>query len=147
MIKYLMFNEKLNKWFFKKAKFFNNMKLKSLIDQEEELQSKIEKVIKMIEEFYKELYETKPSKDSAKKKILNCFNKRITSRATTELLTSITMNEIKTIIQRAILKKSPENDDLLFEYYKMLTSRSRKKKGNKNHSLMIKRLINLFNCV
>ena len=35
---------------------------------------------------------------------------------------------MKTIIQRAILKKSFENNDLLFKYYKILTFRSRKKK-------------------
>ena len=101
----------------------------------------------MIKEFYKKLYAIKFSKDFARKKILTCFNKRITSKTITELSTSITINEIKIIIQRAILKKSPKNDDLLFEYYKMLTSRSRKKKENENHLLIIKRLINLFNCV
>ena len=147
MIKHLIFNEKLNKWFFERAKLFNNTKLKSLIDQKKELQSKIEKIMKMIEKFYKKLYKTKLSKDSARKKILSCFNKRIISKTTIELLTSITINEIKTIIQRAILKKSLENNDFLFKYYKMLTSHSRKKKENKDHSLMIKRLINLFNCV
>ena len=57
------------------------------------------------------------------------------------------MNEMKTIVQYTILKKSFENNDFLFEYYKMLISRLRKKKGNRDHSLMIKRLINLFNCV
>ena len=81
-----------------------------------------------------------------RKKILNYFNKHIISRTIIKLLISITINEIKMIIQRAILKKSFENNDLLFKYYKMLISRS-KKKENQNHSLMIKRLINLFNCV
>ena len=103
--------------------------------------------MRVIEEFYKKLYATKPSKDFAKKKILNYLNKRITSKATTELSTPITINEIKTIIQRTTLRKSLENDDLFFKYYKMLTFRSRKKKRNKNHLLIIKRLINLFNCV
>ena len=103
--------------------------------------------MKIIEKFYKKLYEMKFSKNFAKKKILNCFNKRIISKAITKLLTSITINEIKTIIQYMTLKKSLENNDLFFKYYKILTSRLRKKKRNKNHSLMIKRLINLFNCV
>ena len=123
------------------------MRLKFLIDQEKELQSKIKKIIKIIEEFYKKLYATKLSKDFARKKILNCFNKRIILKTIIKLLISITINEIKTIIQCAILKKSLENDDFFFEYYKMLIFRSRKKKKNKNHLLIIKRLINLFNCV
>ena len=101
----------------------------------------------MIEEFYKELYATKPSKDFIREKILNYFNKRIISRIIIKLLTSIIINEMKIIIQRTILKKSLENDDFLFKYYKMLTSRSRKKKKNRNHSLIIKKLIYLFNCV
>ena len=101
----------------------------------------------MIEEFYKKLYAIKSSKDSAREKILNYLNKRIISRTIIKLLTSITMKEMKMVIQYAILKKSLENDDLLFEYYKMLTSYSKKKKKNRNHSLIIKRLINLFNCV
>ena len=121
--------------------------MKSLIDQEGELQSKIEKVIKIIEEFYKRLYAIKLSKDFMREKILSYFNKRITSKTIIKLSTSITMNEMKMIIQCAILKKSFENNDLFFEYYKVLISRSRKKKRNRNHSLMIKRLINLFNCV
>ena len=54
---------------------------------------------------------------------------------------------MKMIIQCATLKKSFENDDFFFKYYKVLISRSRKKKDNRNHSLMIKRLINLFNCI
>ena len=101
----------------------------------------------MIEEFYKELYAIKFSKNFAREKILSYLNKRIISKTIIRLLTSITMNEMKMIIQYTILKKSLENDDLLFKYYKMLTLRSRKKKKNRNHSLMIKRLINLFNYV
>ena len=101
----------------------------------------------MIEEFYKKLYAIKFSKDFAREKILSCFNKRIISRIIIRLLTSITMNEMKMIIQCAILKKSFENNNLLFEYYKMLISHLRKKKKNRDHSLMIKKLINLFNCV
>ena len=104
------------------------MRLKSLTDQKEELQSKTEKIMKIIEKFYKKLYETKPSKDFTKKKILNYLNKRIISKTITKLLTSITMNEIKTVIQRTTLKKSFENNDLFFKYYKMLTLRPRKKK-------------------
>ena len=103
--------------------------------------------MRVIEEFYKKLYTTKFLKDFAREKILNYFNKRIISRAAIKLSTSIIMNEIKMIIQRAILKKSFENDDFLFKYYKMLIFHSRKKKENRNHSLMIKRLIYLFNCV
>ena len=103
--------------------------------------------MRMIEKFYKKLYAIKLSKGFMRKKILNCLNKRIISKIITELLTSITMNEIKMIIQYTILKKSFENNDLFFEYYKVLTSHSRKKKKNRNHSLIIKRLINLFNCV
>ena len=103
--------------------------------------------MRIIEEFYKKLYAIKPSKDFARKKILNYLNKRITPRAIIRLSTSITMNEIKMIIQRIILKKLFENNGLLFEYYKMLTLRSRKKSKNRNHSLIIKKLINLFNCV
>ena len=102
--------------------------------------------MKIIEEFYKELYAIKLLKDFARKKILNCLNEHIISRAIIKLLTSITMNEIKMIIQCAILKKSLENDDFFFEYYKMLTFHS-KKNENENHSLMIRRLINLFNYV
>ena len=82
----------------------------------------------MIEEFYKKLYAIKLSKDFIRKKILNCFNKRIILRAIIRLLISITINEIKIIIRYTILKKSFENNDLFFEYYKMLTFRSRKKK-------------------
>ena len=103
--------------------------------------------MRVIEKFYKKLYVIKLSKDFARKKILNCFNKRITSKTIIELLISITMNEMKMIIQYTTLKKSFENDGLFSKYYKMLTSRSRKKKKNRDHSLMIKRLINLFNCV
>ena len=101
----------------------------------------------MIEEFYKKLYVIKFSKDFAREKILSYFNKRIISKTIIRLLTSITMKEMKMIIQRAALKKSLENNGFLFKYYKMLTFRSKKKKGNRNHSLMIKRLINLFNYV
>ena len=147
MIKHFIFNKKLNKWFFEKTKLFNNTKLKSLIDQKEELQSEIEKIMKIIEEFYKKLYAMKFSKYFARKKILSYLNKRITSKIIIRLLISITMNEMKIIIQRATLKKSLENNDFFFKYYKMLTFRSRKKKKNRNHSLIIKRLINLFNCV
>ena len=57
-----------------------------------------EGVIRVTEEFYKELYATKPSKDSAREKILNCLNKRITPRAITKLSTSITINEMKITI-------------------------------------------------
>ena len=128
-------------------KFFNNTKLKSFIDQKEELQLRIKKIINLTEKFYKKLYATKLSKDFMRKKILNCFNKRIISRIIIKLLTSITINEMKIIIQRTILKKSFENNDLFFKYYKMLTFRSRKKKKKRNHSLMIKRLIYLINCV
>ena len=103
--------------------------------------------MRMIEKFNKKLYAMKLSKDFTREKILNCFNKRIILKAATELLTLITMNEIKMIIQYTILKKSFENNDLFFEYYKMLTSHSKKKKKNRNHLLMIRRLINLFNCV
>ena len=101
----------------------------------------------MIEKFYKELYAIKPSKDFTREEILNYLNKRIILRAIIRLLTSITMNEMKIIIQYIILKKSLESNDLLFEYYKMLTFHSRKKKGNQDHLLMIKRLINLFNYI
>ena len=103
--------------------------------------------MRVIEEFYKKLYATKPSKDFAREKILNCLNKRISPKTTIELSTSITINEIKMIIQYAILKKSFENDDFFSEYYKVLTLRSRKKEENRDYSLIIKRLINLFNCV
>ena len=103
--------------------------------------------MRVIEKFYKKLYAIKFSKDFARKKILSCFNKRIISKTIIRLSTSITINEMKMIIQRAALKKSLENNDFSFKYYKMLTSRSRKKKENRNHLLIIKRLINLFNCV
>ena len=103
--------------------------------------------MRMIKEFYKKLYMIKLSKDFARKKILNYFNKRIISRTIIRLSTSIIINEMKMIIQRATLKKSFENNDLFFKYYKMLTSHLRKKKKNRDHSLMIKRLINLFNYV
>ena len=103
--------------------------------------------MRIIENFYKELYAIKSSKNFLKKKILNSFNKRITPRVTIRLSTSITINEMKMIIQRAILKKSFENNDFFFKYYKMLTFRSRKKKKNQDHSLIIKKLINLFNYV
>ena len=98
--------------------------------------------MKIIKEFYKELYAIKSLKDFARKEILSYFNKRIISKTIIKLSISIIINEIKMIIQRTILKKSFENNDLFFEYYKMLTSRSRKKKKNRDHSLMIKRLIN-----
>ena len=100
----------------------------------------------MIEEFYKKLYAIKFLKDFIKKKILSCLNKHIILKTIIRLLTSITINKVKIIIQRAILKKSFGNNDFLFEYYKMLISHPRKKE-NENHSLMIKKLINLFNCV
>ena len=86
----------------------------------------------MIEEFYKKLYVIKFSKNFKREKILNCFNKRIISRAIIRLLTLITINEMKMIIQFTILKKSLENNDLFFKYYKMLISRSRKKKKSKS---------------
>ena len=82
----------------------------------------------MIEEFYKKLYAIKLSKDFARKFFLNCFNEHIILRAIIKLLISITINEMKMIIQRAILKKSFENDEFFFEYYKMLIFHSRKKK-------------------
>ena len=104
-------------------------------------------MIKVTEKFYKKLYAIKPSKDFTRKEILNYLNKRITSKTITKLSALITMNEMKMIIQCATLKKSFENDDFFFKYYKVLISRSRKKKDNRNHSLMIKRLINLFNCI
>ena len=101
----------------------------------------------MIKEFYKKLYVIKLSKDFARKKILNYLNKRIISKTIIGLSTSITMNEMKMIIQCAILKKSLENNDLFFKYYKILTLRSKKKENNRNHSLMIKKLISLFNYI
>ena len=103
--------------------------------------------MRIIEKFYKKLYAIKLSEDFTRKKILSCLNKHIISKTIIKLSTSIIINEIKMIIQRAILKKSLENNDLFFKYYKMLTSRSRKKKKNRDHLLMIKRLINLFNYV
>ena len=103
--------------------------------------------MKIIEKFYKKLYAIKLSKDFTRKKILSYHNKRIISKTIIRLLISIIINEMKMIIQYTILKKSLENNDLLFKYYKMLTSRSRKKKKNRDHSLIIKKLINLFNCV
>ena len=103
--------------------------------------------MRIIELFYKKLYAIKFSKGFAREKILSYFNKCIISRAIIKLSTSITINEMKMIIQRATLKKSLENDDLFFKYYKMLISRSRKKKKNRDHLLIIKKLINLFNCV
>ena len=98
--------------------------------------------MRIIEECYKKLYVIKLSKDFAREEILSYLNKRIISKTIIKLSTSIIMNEVKIIIQRTILKKSLENNDLLFKYYKMLTFRSRKKKENRDHSLMIKRLIN-----
>ena len=103
--------------------------------------------MKIIEKFFKKLYEMKFSKNFIKIFFLSYFNKRITLKAIIKLLTSITMNEVKTIIQRTTLKKSFENNDFPSEYYKMLIFHSKKKKRNKNHSLMTKRLINLFNYV
>ena len=98
--------------------------------------------MRIIEEFYEKLYVIKLSKDFMRNFFLNYFNKRIIPRITIRLSTSITMNEMKMIIQRAILKKSLENGDLPFKYYKRLIFRSKKKKKNRDHSLMIKRLIN-----
>ena len=54
---------------------------------------------------------------------------------------------MKMIIQCATLRKSLENNDLLFKYYKILTFHSRKRKEDRDHSLMIKKFIYLFNCV
>ena len=55
---------------------------------------------------------------------------------------------MKRIIQRAILEKSLENNDIFLKYYKILTSRLRKKKKEiRNYSLIIKKLINLYNYI
>ena len=97
--------------------------------------------MRIIEKFYKKLYAIKPSKDSAREKILNCFNKRIISRTITELSISTIIKKMKMIIQRAILKKSLENNDFFFKYHKMLTSHSKKKK-KKSRSLINNQKIN-----
>ena len=74
--------------------------------------------------------------------------KRIILKIIIKLLALITINEIKRIIQRAILEKSLENNNILLKYYKILTFYLRKKKEeNRDYSLIIKRLINLYNYI
>ena len=104
--------------------------------------------MKVAKIFYRDLYALKLSKDFAKKEILRYLKKRIISKTIIELLALITINEVKRVIQRAILGKSLENNDIFSKYYKMLTSRLRKKKEeNRDHSLITKRLISLYNCI
>ena len=104
-------------------------------------------MIRITKIFYKDLYVSKLSKDFARKEILKCLNTTITLKTIIKLLILITINEIKKVIQRAILEKSLENNDIFSKYYKILTSRSRKKKEIRNYSLIIKRLINLYNYI
>ena len=102
----------------------------------------------MIKIFYKNLYVSKLFKDFARKEILKYLNTTIILKTIIKLLILITIDEIKRVIQRAILKKSLENNDIFLKYYKILTSRSRKKKEEiRNYSLIIKRLINLYNYI
>ena len=147
MAKHLMLNEKPSKWFFGRAKLFSNTGLESLTDQQGELQSGTEGVMRVAEEFYKELYATKPSEDSAREEILGCLDRCVTPRAATGLSALITVDEVEGAIQRAALGKSPGNDGLPSEYYKVLAPRPRKKAENRDHSLMAKRLTSLFNWV
>ena len=82
----------------------------------------------MIEIFYRDLYILKLLKDFVKKEILKYLKKRIILKIIIKLLILITINEIKKIIQRAILEKSLENNNIFSKYYKILTFRLRKKK-------------------
>ena len=85
-------------------------------------------MIRVTKIFYRNLYVSKLSKNFAREEILKYLNITIISKTIIKLLILITINKIKRIIQRAALKKSLENNDILLKYYKMLTSRSRKKK-------------------
>ena len=98
--------------------------------------------------FYKNLYASKLSKDFAREEILKYLNITIILKTIIKLLALIIINKIKRIIQRAILEKSLENNDIFLKYYKILISRLRKKKKEiRNYSLIIKRLINLYNYI
>ena len=85
-------------------------------------------MIRIAKIFYRNFYVSKLSKDFAREEILKCLNTTIILKAIIKLLVLITINEIKRIIQRVILEKSLENNNILLKYYKILISRSRKKK-------------------
>ena len=98
--------------------------------------------------FYKDLYILKLFEDIAREKILKYLNKKIILKIIIELLIIIIINEIERVIQRTTLKKSLENNDIFSKYYKILTSRLRKKgEEYKNYFLIVKRLINLYNYI
>ena len=78
--------------------------------------------------FYKDLYVSTIFKNFVKEKILKYLNTIIILKTIIKLLILITINKIKKIIQRVILKKSLENNDILSKYYKILTFYLRKKK-------------------
>ena len=85
-------------------------------------------MIRVTKIFYRDFYALKLFEDFARKEILKCLNTKITLKTIIELLILIMINEIKRIIQRAILRKSLENNNIFSKYYKILISRLRKKK-------------------
>ena len=97
----------MNYNFIKKLKNNNEMKY---ID--------IENIFKIIINYYKKFYNIKFFNKKTKKRILNCIINRIFENTILKLKKFIFIKKIKIIIQKAILKSSPEKNDFSNKYYK-----------------------------
>ena len=105
-------------------------------------------MIRVTKIFYRDLCISKSFKNFAREEILKYLKTKIILKIIIELLILITINKIKKVIQRAILEKSLENNDIFLKYYKILTSYLKKKnKEKRDYSLIIKRLISLYNYI
>ena len=111
MAKHLMLNEKPSKWFFSRTKVFNNARLEALIDRNRDLQLGSLGIIAVAEQYYRDLYDTKPSNDAARQEILSSLTEKISLEAVQKLSAPMSISELEAPFQCAALGKSPGNNN------------------------------------
>ena len=92
--------------------------IKTLKDNNDTTYSNSKNILKIITNYYQNLYDTKTFNKKIKKQILNCITKRISSKTMSRLRKSISLRKIEIAIRRTTMKSSFKKDDLFNEYYK-----------------------------
>ena len=94
-----------------------------------ELKFKI--LVKIIIRYYANLFNIKIIEMKTREKILSNLTKKISKNKILQFIVFIKRIKIKTFINKAILKKSLNLNNFLYEFYKIFTKKMNKDKNSK----------------
>lgn len=133
--------------------FFNRMKARDigtpvgcLRDDNGEEHSDPEGMLRVMEQFYGDLYDTKQISREEMERFLSHMDARITKRESRKLRKPISVKEVSGAIRRGTVGTAPGMDGLPYEYYKTLMGKPRKRDTTESSKtpLIVRALVRLF---